>query len=49
MVSRESPYLRQLIHFRDVLRGDALPLASLKSAYTDLELVYSLVRRLDVP
>jgi predicted dehydrogenase len=48
MISRESAYLRQLRHFRDVLRGDAQPRTTLPAAVADLELLYGLVRRMAV-
>jgi predicted dehydrogenase len=47
MVSRQSPYSRELAHFRDVLAGNAKPRTPLSEAVADLELVYELARKLE--
>jgi predicted dehydrogenase len=48
MVSRESAYLRELTHFRDVVEGSIEPRTQLAEAVADLELLYDLVRHMDV-
>lgn len=49
MVSRESAYLRELTHFLDVVEGSVEPRTPLAEAVADLELLYDLVRHMDVP
>lgn len=47
VVSRESPYLREMRHFVDVVRGEAAPRTPLAEAADDLRLVYALADALD--
>jgi predicted dehydrogenase len=47
MLSRESPYLRQLRHFHAVVTGSAASRTPLKEAIDDLRLVYDIAALLD--
>lgn len=48
VTSRQSPYVRELAHFREVARGLAQPRTTLPGALADLELLYDLVRKMDI-
>jgi predicted dehydrogenase len=48
IVSRQSAFVRQLVHFRDVLRGEREPMMPMSAARDDLALLYRLVREMEV-